>query len=288
MGVRILSRFAFVGLFAAVAMGLSSCDEPERIPSWVIVEAPTVQTFPGQGTAMHQLTEVYVYTKSSFLGVFPLPARIPVLEEGSVQIDLFPGIRANGIKAFPDIYPFLGRYRETLDLIPGSFDTIRPVFTYDALARIRFVEDFEGGIKTFGTKIDGNPLEFGTGAEVLEGTGSGRIRLDTIENYFEIESTAFTDIPANGTPVYLEIQYRNEVPFFIGLSGSSALRPTYKAFPLGLNPTDTWNKVYVNLTDILGAARLDVVRINLGAALPEGHPGGQAFIWIDNIKLVHQ
>ena len=110
----------------------------------------------------------------------------------------------------------------------------------------------------------------------------------SIENYFEIESTAFTDIPANGTPVYLEIQYRNEVPFFIGLSGRSALLPSYKAFPLGLNPSDSWNKVYVNLTDILGAARLDEVRINLGAALPEGHPGGEAYIWIDNIKLVHQ
>lgn len=288
MEVRLFTWLARAGLFAVMAGAMSSCDEPEPTPSWVIVESPSVETFPGQGTALHQLTEVYVYTKSSFLGVFPLPARIPVLEEGSVQIDLFPGIRANGIKAFPDIYPFLSRYRETLDLVPGSFDTIRPVFTYDPISRIRFSEDFEGGIKTFGTNVDGNPLEVVSGSEVLEGAGSGRIRLDTIENYFEIESTSFTDIPANGTPVYLEIQYRNEVPFFIGLSGSSALRPTYKAFPLGLNPSNSWNKVYVNLTDILGAARLDVVRINLGAALPEGHPGGQAFIWIDNIKLVHQ
>lgn len=282
------SVLARLGVLAFTAVLVGSCDKPEPIPSWVIVEAPSVETFPGQGTAMHQLTEVYVYTKSSFLGVFPLPARIPVLEEGSVQLDLFPGIRANGIKAFPDIYPFLARYRQTLDLVPGSFDTIRPVFTYDALARIRFVEDFEGGIKTFGTKVDGNPLDIVSGAEVLEGAGSGRITLDTIENYFEIESAPFTDVPDNGTPVYLEIQYRNEVPFFIGLSGSSALRPTYKAFPLGLNPSKTWNKVYVNLTDILGATQLDVLRINLGAALPEGYPGGKASIWIDNIKLVHQ
>ena len=44
--------------------------------------------------------------------------------------------------------------------------------------------------------------------------------VDEQEPIFEIATPAFTDIDLNGTPIYLEMHYKNEVPFLIGLEGA--------------------------------------------------------------------
>lgn len=265
----------------------SGCDKAEELPAWIVIENYSVEVLPGQGTADHQITEVYAYTPTRFLGAFPVPGRIPILETGATQIDLFPGIRANGIKASPDIYPFLSRYRQTIDLIPGHVDTVKPVFAYDPIAQIRFVEDFEGGIKTFGELINGKMLEI-VSDDVFEGAGSGRITLDSLNPLFEIASIPYTDLPLNGTPIYLEVNYKNDVPFVFGISGSSAILPSYRQFAVGLNPRETWNKVYISLTNTINTAQLDNTKIIVFAALPTNFTGGEAHVWIDNIKLIHQ
>lgn len=96
---------------------------------------------------------------------------------------------------------------------------------YDPIAQIRFVEDFEGGIKTFGELINGKMLEIATD-DVFEGTASGRITLDTLNQLFEIATISYTDLPLNGTPIYLEVNYKNDVPFVFGISGSSSILPS--------------------------------------------------------------
>lgn len=277
---------SFLFLLPALLLLVHACDKPEPIPAWVIVPDYQVEVFGGQGTATHQLTEVYAYTPTRFLGVYPIPARIPILEEGDVIVDLFPGIRANGIKASPDIYPFLGRFRQTARLIPGQTDTIRPVFTYDPVSRIRFVEDFEGSVKIFQQVLDGTPITLT--AEAFEGGGAGLITVDTTNRIAELASGIYTDIPANGTPVYLEIHYRNEAPLLIGIRGDGSGITGIKEYAVGLNPRNTWNKVYISLTDAVNLSRLENIQILLRAALPLQDNRTEARVWIDNIKLVHQ
>jgi len=265
---------------------LSACDKPEPVPSWVMVEDYSVAIVPGQGTAAHQLTEVYAYTQNRFLGVYPIPGRIPILEEGPTTLDLFPGIRANGIKATPDIYPFLGRHRSSLNLIPDSRDTIRPVFTYDPLARIRFVEDFENGNIFFNQVLAGKAMT--VVPEAFEGNGAGLIVVDTFDRIFEVASPVYADITQNGTPVYLEIHYRNEAPFLIGIMGEDSGIPGRKEYAVGLWPRETWNKVYISLTDLVNLSGWQNIQILIRAALPLDPNVPEARIWIDNIKLVHQ
>lgn len=283
--IYVLARQVFGWSLIAILLG--SCNKREDIPSWIVVEEYDINILPGQGTAQHQLTEVYAYTSTRFLGVYPIPGRIPILETGSTQIDLFPGIRANGIKASPDIYPFLSRYRQTVDLVPGKIDTIKPVFVYDPVSVIRFIEDFEGGIHVFTEQITGKQMEV-VQDEVFEGTSSGRITLDSLNPIYEVVSLSYTDIPINGTPIYLEVHYKNDIPFVFGIAGSSVLLPQYRQFAVGLNPRETWNKVYISLTDVITTALLDDTKIIIFASLPINHTGGQANIWIDNLKLIHQ
>lgn len=272
--------------FLAAAIGLAACDKPEPTPSWVMVDGYEVGIVPGQGTARHQLTEVYAYTQNRFLGVYPIPGRIPILEEGATTLDLFPGIRANGIKATPDIYPFLGRHRSALDLLPGSTDTIRPVFTYDPLARIRFVEDFENGNTFFNQTLDGKPIE--VVADAFEGNGAGMIVVDTFDRIFEAASPVYADLSQNGTPIYLEIHYRNEAPFLVGIMGEEAGTPGRREYVVGLWPRDTWNKVYISLTDAVNLSRWQNIQVIIRAAAPLDPGVTEARIWIDNVKLIDQ
>lgn len=277
--LRIISLLVLV-----VWTGLS-CTKEEPIPSWVIIPEYDVVTTPDQGSDRHKITEVYAYTTSSFLGVFPIPGKIPILESGQTTIDLFPGIRANGIKSTPDIYPFLERSRTSVNLQPGSFDTIAPVFTYDPIARIRLVENFEGNIKWFTTQMAGHPLEITSGNE-FEGK-AGTFLVDEQEPVFEVSTPAFTDIDLNGTPIYLEMHYKNEVPFLIGLEGSNPTVPQAKQYIAGVNAREDWNKIYFSLTDAFNLSDLDEYKVIIRADLPlSGVEAGR--IWIDNIKLVTQ
>ncbi|MCF8237438.1 MAG: hypothetical protein K9I85_04725 [Saprospiraceae bacterium] len=263
-----------------------SCNKEEPVPAWVIIPEYQVMTTPDQGTALQKITEVYAYTTSSFLGVFPIPGKIPILEFGETQLDLFPGIRANGIKSTPDIYAFFSRSRQTLDLQPGKFDTIVPVYTYDPLVKIRMVENFESSIKWFTTQTAGYPLEITTDNEI-EGK-AGTFLVDETEPIFEVATPAFTDIPLNNTPIYLEMHYKTEIPFLIGLEGSSPLVPNAKQYIAGVNAKDEWNKIYFSLTDAFNLSDLESYKVIIRADLPINGSVDSGRVWIDNIKLIHQ
>lgn len=276
----ILASFFTIGLIL-----MMSCNKEEPVPAWVIIPEYQVMTTPDQGTASQKFTEVYAYTTSSFLGVFPIPGKIPVLEYGPVQLELFPGIRANGIKSTPDIYGFFTRTKHNLDLESGKADTLVPVYTYDPQAKIRMVENFDSSIKWFTTQIAGNPLGLTSGTE-FEGR-AGTFTVDEAEPIFEVATPAFTDIPLNNTPIYLEMHYKTEIPFLIGLEGSSPSVPNAKQYIAGVNAKEEWNKIYFSLTDAFNLSDLDSYKVVIRADLPSNGVDS-ARVWIDNIKLIHQ
>lgn len=266
---------------------LTGCDKEEPVPAWLVIEDYDVVTFQGQGTNRHQIQDVYVYTPSRFLGVYPIPCRIPILEEGEISIDVFPGIRANGILALPDVYGFLGRYTTQVNLQPNQFDTIRPQFEYDPVARIRFIDDFEGSVKVFSETREGIPAQVDTDT-VFEGSGSGRLTVDQTNRICEVVSPPFTEVPLNGTPNYLEMHYKNEVVFFVGIAGISQGTGEYVVYEVGLKPSDTWKKVYISLEDIITRNLAEVVRVAIRAEMPPGDERTEANVWIDNVKFIHQ
>jgi hypothetical protein len=274
-------------LLAPVIFLLAACEKKGDIPAWIVVDSYDVVTEPGQGTAHHHITEVYAYTPSAFLGAFNLPCRIPVLETGMTNIDLFPGIRANGIAASPDVYGFLGRFSQTVDLQPGKIDTLRPVFRYDPEAIIRFAEDFDGGINYFSETRIGYPMVI-SAEGAFEGSHSALIRVDTAQTVHQVVSIPVDNIPYNGTPIYVELHYKCDVAFFVGFTATAPGFPEYTEFVLGLNPRQEWTKVYISLLDILNLQRPETVRITFRTELPLFYEGHEANVWLDNIKLVHQ
>ena len=94
---------------------------------------------------------------------------------------------------------------------------------------------------------------------------------------------AIPDIPVNGTAVYLELEYKTDINLSIGLQ-AEVNGTEFEQYFFTLTPTDTWNKVYIDMADILLASQLDSYRILIGALNLEDEP---VEVRVDNIKLLH-
>jgi len=249
----------------------------------------------GQGSASEKITEAWLSVDGAFLGAYSLPALVPVLGEGTREISLQAGIRDNGIGRTPEVYPFYETFRTTRDLQTNSIDTIRPVIGYLDRARFSLIDDFERGPTVFreiriGTTDNAlRPTE----TMVFEGNASGVIRLSAQSPVVELASEVrYSDLNAESPFVYLEVNYKSEVPVVWGIIAYQFGAPGNGTplFEPGFRPSPEWNKIYFNLSPLIAAGNFSEYQLALQAAIPQenGQPTTQeAFIWLDNIKLVH-
>ena len=77
------------------------------VPTFINIEEVGFRSDPGQGSENQNLSEVWMYADSLFLGAYPVPSRIPVLGSGGLTLEFFAGIRENGQATSPVIYPMM-------------------------------------------------------------------------------------------------------------------------------------------------------------------------------------
>lgn len=289
--------FVFV-TFATIIM-LHSCDwinPEETIPAYVEIAAPVLMTNAAQGSASEKITEVWVFVDEEFAGAFPVPATVPILKSGSTSIRVEAGIRENGLRSTPDIYPFYTTYQETLTLVPNETVSIAPQITYRSNSRLSFIEDFERGGSIFQTVVTGTSVSRISINETntFEGRGSGQIALSTTDPFVEIATTPrFRDLLANGNVVFVEMDYQSDVPVSVGIIGynNGQEDPVAFNYQAGFNPSATWNKIYFNLTPVVFASNADEFQIVLRAGLPLDDAFNftqeAGLVLLDNIKLIH-
>ncbi|UPT65781.1 MAG: hypothetical protein M0D57_14840 [Sphingobacteriales bacterium JAD_PAG50586_3] len=94
-------------------------------------------------------------------------------------------------------------------------------------------------------------------------------------------------LPGGGSTVYLEMDYKNNFPFVMGVYVNNPTSVVQKQL-FQFNNSEEWNKIYINMTDYIseeGSAidfKLFFGAIKVGADTTE-----DVKIFIDNIKLVH-
>lgn len=285
--------------FFCLAIGLSACDiinPEEEVPAYIYIREFDLQTnAPIEGSDSEKITEAWLSIDGEFLGAYSLPARVPLLTTGNREVSLQAGIRDNGISSTPEVYPFYEVYRQDFAPEPLKTDTLRPRTEYTERTVFAFIEDFEQGGPLFQEiRIGTTDNAMRTVEDVVfEGQASGRIRLDTMSPIVELATTArFRNLTANSPFVYLELNYRSEVPVVWGLIGyrNGVPGPGTPLLNPGFRARDEWNKIYFNLSPLLANANFDEYQVALQAVLPreEGRfTQPEAFIWLDNIKLVH-
>lgn len=278
---------------------LSACNviNPEEdIPAFVHIDSFnfSTNTFE-QGSASEKITDVYFYVDGDLLGGFELPATIPVLATGTQDIVAIPGIRENGIKALPGVYPFYTQYMAQVDLEAGRIDTIKPTTFYQSNVKFRFSpeENFEGNTNVFLNDLDGNDQTkiVPSTVDIFEGIASGRIHLDQTNTTVEAGSFLFVDYPEGVFSAYLEMDYKTEVEMIVGIIGYNNLgQRIYTSFERGVNQNSEWTKIYFNFSDdmqVMSASTSQIVAYQLCFHARLRPDQTEADIFLDNVKWVH-
>ncbi|MEM7104527.1 MAG: hypothetical protein AAF502_15430 [Bacteroidota bacterium] len=278
----------FIGICLSLIVGLGSCDlvnPAEQIPSYIHIEPYTLTTTPFQGSDSHRITDAWVGVDGQLIGAYFLPATIPVLAEGSTEITIFAGVIENGISATREIYPFFQEQITTVDLAPIEIDTIAPATSYRPEAQFVFIEDFEAS-NLFGDDLDGNPASTMSISSInpFEGQSVGRISMIDDGNIAAVGTAIRYVLPKDGTPIFLELNYRCEVDFSIGIIGYSG-GTGEQVLKLTLTARDEWNKVYVSLDQEVIAIDADQYQIYFQAE--KASTENEANVYLDNIKLLH-
>lgn len=288
-------RRAILFLFsAALIAGCELINPEEPIPSYLYIEPFVLRENPEiqAGSLDHRISHIYAYMDNEFLGIFSLPALIPVLKEGNQELLIDPAVRDNGISSDVQIYPFYERYTTQVSIEPGKIDTIKPQTRYKTNIAIHFIEDFESGTPIFSEDRDGNGQTFMdlSTLEVFEGFRSGVIRLDTANILFDA-ATGRDQLFSlrQGGRIYMEVHYKAETEILFGLIEIDNLGNTESYYEFGLLPRDTWNKVYFNLTDLVTVTNADNYQVVATCGLPFQNgvfTRTEAEVYLDNIKLI--
>jgi hypothetical protein len=260
----------------------------EVAPAFILVEDFNF-TVAGNGPETTDITEVWAFfdDDNSFIGAFPLPARIPINALGSQNIRLEAGVRQNGISATPDIYEFYTPVTRTLDLVPGeAIDLGVLPITYRSDVKTAVFEDFEIGTNRAFTDVVIGEATFTRVEDVVRsGNFSGRLQLNEDEPLIELATFQQLQGLIDVRPyVWLELDFRSEAPVVWGVTGNRGIE-NVRVFDPGFSPRNEWTKIYFNLSEVIVLANLDEFQLILSALLPPNVT--EAEVYLDNIKLLY-
>lgn len=291
---RVLFRIVFLAIIPLLVF-LASCQKNDLkpgIPAFIQVDTLFLNTdYTIQGTKSHKITDVWVYVDDQSIGAFEMPAIIPILKEGTGTLRLEAGIKINGISATRIPNPFYKPIMiNNFNFVPDSVVKVTGTTTYWETVTFVWKEDFEGVAISIDTtsKSDTNMELTPSGSnQTFEGSHSGIIVLTEDAPLYEGASFEAFVLPADGTPVVLEMNYKTNTMFTVGIFAQTATQIIQDPL-IYLNPKAEWNKIYINLTNKLWQTSDDVIdfKIFFGSVFQDDVE--EAEILIDNIKLIYR
>jgi len=271
---------------------IASCElfNPEEMtPSYLKLEEFTLSTNNStEGSNSHNITDVWVYIDGNLQGIYEFPTQFPVLENGDHEFSFGAGVKMNGMSSTRIEYPFYKRYSDNITLFKDSIIQANLSTQYYSNVTFQWIEDFDQpGPSMITTSISNTSLERVTSSKLtFNGTGgSGAAYLDTLKPIFECISNNQFNLPMWGTPIFLELNYKTTSTLFVGLQVHDQSSLVMQKTILGINPSNEWKKIYINLTNaILEEPNTTSFGIFLGAGLNDTT---HAEIYFDNLKLLY-
>lgn len=270
-------------------VSLGSCtffDNADLLPMYFKVDEVQLTTNALQGENTHNIHALSVYAENASIGVYGLPTEIPALAvDDALELDIIAVVRNNGVASNPVEYPFYETIKNSYDFEGGETVNLDLNFEYSDQVKIINVADFEVS-NSFTVDIDNNPgLEFVRSSETPYGDFCGKLTLTESETTFVKATFTRTarETVFNG-PVFLEMDYKNDFDFNIGIVRYEPGNFEVPFFTSGVKASDEWNKVYIELTPALSDDLIETFTIMVGS-VPQNTSTGS--VWLDNIRLVH-
>jgi hypothetical protein len=273
-------------------------DKPELVPAYIQIDEFTLNVGNDEGSGSNKIKDCWVYADSKLVGVFELPAKVPILLNGEVNIQIYPGIYKNGIEDERVIYPFYTNVDTTITLTALSITKINPIISYRDNLNF-WVEDFEDpGFKLNLFVSNSDTTMFiakqSQYPNLFEGD-AGLIKMSSSNILCEMrtDEPLFDELPRDlGTPAYFEMDYKCNHSFLFGLlDNNSGLSAYNKTTLITFNPTTDangvpqWNKTYLFIPDVTNfyqnASKFDFFISVLNNDATNGIE-----VYVDNLKVV--
>ncbi|MBL7938570.1 MAG: hypothetical protein JNL43_04345 [Flavobacteriales bacterium] len=279
--------------FAAFScLVLPACKKGDAIPAYIVIPAVTLSATPEEGGATSRITDVWVSVNDRSMGVWELPAKVPVLASGGNSLSITPAIKRNG--SFDDRlrYPFYTTWNGTVELVPEQTIEVDPVVFYEEAANF-WVESFDEAGSDFNVSEDSDTtLLLYTAAEhpeiTLDGTSCSGFVLEPDRDRISI----YTDQGFAGAsgPSFVEMDYSTDIDLTLGVTyledGVSRATPWAVLVPTTGVGGLRWNKIYIEVSSFIGEGSISDRDLYITAALPGGQ--ASAHVYLDNIKLVRR
>ena len=272
-------------LFSAFIIALCSCNPEEVEPAYLVIdEIVTTANQSTQGTDKQEITDVWVFVNGSEVGVWPLPATVPVFDFGNSTVIAFAGIKNNNQTANRENYIMFGSDSLVVDLQSGISYDFTPSVTYKSNLTFEMLNDFDN---TNGFEIyNGTAIFAPSFTDVFEGSRSLRVFLDEDNNTFGIQTTDNLIVAASKRDVYLEMHYKNEATFAVGLRSFDSFGTSEVVPVLNIGPKEDWEKIYIPIGDITSNLNGIAYRVLFESILPDSLETAE--FYFDNLKLVYQ
>lgn len=258
----------------------SKDDLEAEVPSYISIEKFSLSTnYSTEGTNSHNITDAWVYIDNDLVGVFELPAKFPVLKDGNVKLDVYPGIKENGISERRVKYLFYEAYSQQVTLEKNKTLAVTPTTKYTSGTNFYWMEDFESASLPFLYNAISDTIVYKTSNDVFEGLYSGKVSLIPGMDFFECYTPIFTTLPRNGKTIFMELNFKCNQPVLVGLYADSDQIGVFY-----LNTATTWKKIYLNFTEPISTrSNADEYKIFFGFQYNVYYPE----FAFDNLKIVH-
>lgn len=310
-----MKKLRYLFLAGLLVIAVASCTKfkgDQEIPAYMCIKPWTLITnYDNEGADTEAITDAWIYVDGNVHGCFEIRPKendtsvtVPILTKGKHTVTLYPGIKMNGIASTRIQYPFYRPFViENYEFTPGKTDTVYPSTTYysvdEGQVKFKLMEDFESLAMKFSKADDSDTTIYRVSwdeskphYDPLAWTGnidkskySGKVTLcDTID-YFCILSERMNDLPKMGNYILLELDYRCDVEFEVGLYALT--QNGYENFELvWVRPSSEWKKIYINL----GPTVTDNQTATWWKLFIAGSTvnGETANFYFDNIKVVYR
>lgn len=277
-----MRHFLLFGLSGYIFLFIS-CKKYSPAPAAFFITSDKVTVAPtaSQGTASNKISDLYLYVDGKFQGAYPVGHTMPIVtRDASVKIQAFAGIKNNGISDLSVTSLFFN---------PISFDTLvesgktisRPfTFTYNPNVIFAWMENFDNplGFSLVRSSNSDTTFKIAAPSQAFEGK-SAELGLNGGLTA-QIESAISYTLPFGNSNVYLELNYKSDADFAVGLTDGTTLKTA-----LMVRAHDTWNKIYIQLASAINdSPKFNSYKVFFQV---KANDNPTPHVWLDNIKLIY-
>ena len=282
-------RFKYIS-FIAFLFVLAGCAKNNPLPTWVIISKFSLEDNPtlSEGVLTENITDGWVYVNDKFIGVFELPCKLPVLQEGqNLKIAVYPTVRMNGISATKVQHPYLDPHVAYLNFVSGDSTFVNPVTRYSSGTQF-WIEDFQSGSIKLTNGID-NTASLSQMIDPDDANNKfAKILLTEAQSHWSMYTSDALSLAGRRT--ILEFDYCNTANISTTVIAGKADATIVDHPHVRANAQDAatmkWKKIYIDITETVNLSQGYLFWQGFKASLTSGRT--EDVVMIDNIKVVYR